>query len=325
MNKPKVVVTRKQFDSEMDRLRAVSDLTIIESDHLPTQEELKSKVIGAKALFVHINDDINGEIMDAAGDSLKIIGQFGVGYDNVDVDAASERNIAVANTPGVLTETTASFAFTLMQAAARRIAECDRFVRDGKWKYFEPLDLLGYDLSASVLGIIGYGRIGSYLGKIASENNMKVLYYNRSTPEETYGAERIDTMKELLEKSDVVSIHCPFTPETNNLISKNELSYMKKTSTLINTARGPIVNLDDLYDALSNNRIAYAALDVTDPEPINMDHPILKLDNLTILPHIASATVETRRKMSMMTVDNIIEGLNSSLPTYCVNSEKISW
>ena len=154
---------------------------------------------------------------------------------------------------------------------------------------------------------------------------MKVLYYNRSTPEETYGAERIDSMKELLEKSDVVSIHCPFTPETNNLISKKELSYMKKTSTLINTARGPIVNLDDLYDALSNNRIAYAALDVTDPEPINMDHPILQLDNLTILPHIASATVETRRKMSMMTVDNIIEGLNSSLPTYCVNSEKISW
>ena len=263
--------------------------------------------------------------MDAAGDSLKIIGQFGVGYDNVDVDAASKRNIAVANTPGVLTETTASFAFTLMQSAARRIAECDRFVRDGKWKYFEPLDLLGFDLSSSVLGIIGFGRIGSYLAKIASENNIKVLYFNRSNPKETYGAEKIDTMKELLEKSDVVSIHCPLTPETNNLISKKELSYMKKNSTLINTARGPIVNLDDLYQSLSKNEIAYAALDVTDPEPINMDHPILHLNNLTILPHIASATVETRRKMSKMTVDNIIEGLNSKLPTYCVNSEEISW
>ncbi|MBL40518.1 MAG: D-glycerate dehydrogenase [Chloroflexi bacterium] len=325
MSKPKVVVTRKQFDSEMNRLREVAELTIIEQDYLPTQEELKNKVKGATAIFVHINDDINGEIMDAAGGSLKIIGQFGVGYDNVDVDAASKRNIAVANTPGVLTETTASFAFTLMQSAARRIAECDRFVRDGKWKYFEPLDLLGFDLSSSVLGIIGFGRIGSYLAKIASENNMKVLYFNRSNPKETYGAEKIDTMKELLEKSDVVSIHCPLTPETNNLISKKELSYMKKNSTLINTARGPIVNLDDLYQSLSKNEIAYAALDVTDPEPINMDHPILHLSNLTILPHIASATVETRRKMSKMTVDNIIEGLNSKLPTYCVNSEEISW
>lgn len=325
MSKPKVVVTRKQFDSEMNRLREVAQLTIIEQDYLPTQEELKTKVKDATAIFVHINDDINGEIMDAAGDSLKIIGQFGVGYDNVDVDAASQRNIAVANTPGVLTETTASFAFTLMQSAARRIAECDRFVRDGKWKYFEPLDLLGFDLSSSVLGIIGFGRIGSYLAKIASENNIKVLYFNRSNPKETYGAEKIDTMKELLEKSDVVSIHCPLTPETNNLISKKELSYMKKNSTLINTARGPIVNLDDLYQSLSKNEIAYAALDVTDPEPINMDHPILHLSNLTILPHIASATVETRRKMSKMTVDNIIEGLNSKLPTYCVNSEEISW
>ena len=325
MSKPKVVVTRKQFDSEMNRLREVAELTIIEQDYLPTQEELKNKVKGATAIFVHINADINGEIMDAAGGSLKIIGQFGVGYDNVDVDAASKRNIAVANTPGVLTETTASFAFTLMQSAARRIAECDRFVRDGKWKYFEPLDLLGFDLSSSVLGIIGFGRIGSYLAKIASENNMKVLYFNRSNPKETYGAEKIDTMKELLEKSDVVSIHCPLTPETNNLISKKELSYMKKNSTLINTARGPIVNLDDLYQSLSKNEIAYAALDVTDPEPINMDHPILHLSNLTILPHIASATVETRRKMSKMTVDNIIEGLNSKLPTYCVNSEEISW
>ena len=154
---------------------------------------------------------------------------------------------------------------------------------------------------------------------------MKVLYFNRSNPKETYGAQKIDTMKELLEKSDVVSIHCPLTPETNNLISKKELSYMKKNSTLINTARGPIVNLDDLYQSLSKNEIAYAALDVTDPEPINMDHPILHLNNLTILPHIASATVETRRKMSKMTVDNIIEGLNSKLPTYCVNSEEISW
>ena len=202
-------------------------------------------------------------------------------------------------------------------------------------KYFKPKNIfeLGTSFGISTLYLSSANpdsNIKTFEGcnesaKIASENNMKVLYFNRSNPKETYGAEKIDTMKELLEKSDVVSIHCPLTPETNNLISKKELSYMKKNSTLINTARGPIVNLDDLYQSLSKNEIAYAALDVTDPEPINMDHPILHLNNLTILPHIASATVETRRKMSKMTVDNIIEGLNSKLPTYCVNSEEISW
>ncbi|MBA46892.1 MAG: D-glycerate dehydrogenase [Dehalococcoidia bacterium] len=325
MNKPKVVVTRTQFENEMERLRDVSDLIIIDTPNPPTSEELKQKISGATALFAHINDSVNAEIMDAAGPSLKVIAEFGVGYDNVDVDAANERNIAVANTPGVLTETTASFAFTLMQSAARRIAEADRFVRNGKWAHFEPLDLLGYDLSSSVLGIIGFGRIGSYLGKIANDNGMKVLYYNRSIPEETYGAQRMDSLEELLENSDVVSLHCPYTPETKNLITKKQLKLMKKSSTLINTARGPIVNLDDLYESLSSGVIAYAVLDVTDPEPINMDHPILNLDNLTILPHIASATVETRKKMSKMTVDNILEGLQNKLPTYCVNSENISW
>jgi len=325
MNKPKVVVTRTQFENEMERLRDVSDLIIIDTPNPPTSEELKQKISGATALFAHINDSVNAEIMDAAGPSLKVIAEFGVGYDNVDVDAANERNIAVANTPGVLTETTASFAFTLMQSAARRIAEADRFVRNGKWAHFEPLDLLGYDLSSSVLGIIGFGRIGSYLGKIANDNGMKVVYYNRSIPEETYGAQRMDSLEELLENSDVVSLHCPYTPETKNLITKKQLKLMKKSSTLINTARGPIVNLDDLYESLSSGDIAYAALDVTDPEPINMDHPILNLDNLTILPHIASATVETRKKMSKMTVDNILEGLQNKLPTYCVNSENISW
>ena len=325
MAKPKVVVTRKQFTDEMKRLSKVSNLVIIDTPTPPSNTELKEQIKGATALFAHINDDVSSEIMDAAGQTLKIIAEFGVGYDNVDVNAANERNIAVANTPGVLTETTASFAFTLIQSAARRIAECDRYVRNGKWKFFEPLDLLGYDLSSSTLGIIGFGRIGSYLGKIASNNNMKVIYYNRSTPAETYGAEKVDSLNQLLEKSDIVSIHCPYTPETKNLIAKKELSIMKNNATLISTARGPIVNLDDLYEALSKNKIAYAALDVTDPEPIKMGHPILKLENLTIVPHIASATVETRKKMSKMTVDNIIEGLNSTIPTHCVNSENIQW
>ena len=272
MNKPKVVVTRKQFDSEMDRLRAVSDLTIIESDHLPTQEELKSKVIGAKALFVHINDDINGEIMDAAGDSLKIIGQFGVGYDNVDVDAASERNIAVANTPGVLTETTASFAFTLMQAAARRIAECDRFVRDGKWKYFEPLDLLGYDLSASVLGIIGYGNTGRAFAKCLSGFNCKVLAYDKNKKNFSDDYVQESSLEDIQNKSDIISFHTPYDESTHHYLNEAFIKKMNKPFYVINTARGKVINTSDFIKGLKSKKIQGACLDVLEYEKATIEN-----------------------------------------------------
>ena len=321
----KVLVTRRQFEEEMDRLRAAADTVVLTRPAPATRPELLEAVRGCTAIFAHITDQIDAEVMDAAGDSLKVIAEFGVGYDNIDVNAASERNIAVGNTPGVLTETTADFAFALIQAAGRRLAESDRFVRKGEWKWFDPLDLLGQDINGSTLGIVGLGRIGSSVAKRALASGMNVVYHNRTQPEDDLGCTRVGSLDELLAKSDFVSIHCPLTPETNGLIGKAQLEKMPKHAVLINTARGPIVDTDALTDALRDGTIAYAALDVTNPEPIPTDHPLLSMENVTLLPHIASATVGTRRKMSQMTVDNILAVLRGELPPDCVNSERINW
>ena len=267
---------------------------------------------GAHGVFAHITDTIDAAVMDAAGPNLKVIAEFGVGYDNIDVAAASERNIAVGNTPGVLTETAADFGFTMIQAAGRRIAESERFVRRGEWKWFEPLDLLGVDIYGSTLGIVGFGRIGSAVARRAIGSGMN-------------GCERVGTLNELLGRSDFVTLHCPLTPETNRLIGTEELKRMKPEASLINTARGPIVDTEALTAALRNGEIAYAALDVTDPEPIPADHPLVSMENVTIVPHIASATVGTRRKMSEMAVDNILATIEGKLPPNCVNAGDINW
>lgn len=322
---PKVLVTRRQFEDQMDRLRAVADTVVLERPTPATRPELLEAVKGCTAIFAHITEQIDAEVMDAAGPSLKVIAEFGVGYDNIDTTAANERNIAVGNTPGVLTETAADFAFALIQAAARRLAESDRFVRRGEWKWFEPLDLLGLDINGSTLGIVGMGRIGSSVARRAIASGMTVLYHNRNKAEDELGATRVSSLDELLERSDFVTLHCPLTPETQGLIGTAELKKMQSHSALINTARGPVVDTDALTDALKSGEIAYAALDVTDPEPIPTDHPLLEMENVTLLPHIASATVGTRKKMSQMTVDNILAVLEGKLPPNCVNSDDINW
>ena len=309
----------------MDRLRAEAETVVLTRPAPATREELLEAVKGVTGIFAHITDRIDGEVMDAAGDSLKVIAEFGVGYDNIDAEAASARNIAVGNTPGVLTETTADFAFALIQAAARRLAESDRFVRRGEWKWFDPLDLLGLDINGSTLGIVGMGRIGSAVAQRAVASGMKVVYFNRNRAENENGAELVGSLNELLETSDFVTLHCPLTPETNGLIGTEQLKRMQSHAALINTARGPVVNTDALTDALRSGEIAYAALDVTDPEPIQTDHPLLGMENVTLLPHIASATVGTRLKMSQMTVDNILAALRGELPPNCVNSDQINW
>ncbi len=309
----------------MDRLRAEAETVVLTRPAPATREELLEAVRGVTGIFAHITDQIDGEVMDAAGDSLKVIAEFGVGYDNIDTAAANERNIAVGNTPGVLTETTADFAFALIQAAGRRLAESDRFVRRGGWKWFDPLDLLGLDINGSTLGIIGMGRIGSSVARRAVASGMRVIYYNRNRANEEHGAELAGSLDELLEESDFVTLHCPLTPETQGLISTDQLKKMQSHAVLINTARGPVVDTEALTAALSSGEIAYAALDVTDPEPIPTDHPLLKMENVTLLPHIASATVGTRRKMSEMTVDNILAVLRGELPPNCVNSDEINW
>ncbi len=309
----------------MDRLRAEADITVLTRPEPATREELLEAVKGVTGIFAHITDRIDADVMDAAGDSLKVIAEFGVGYDNIDTAAANERNIAVGNTPGVLTETTADFAFALIQSAARRLAESDRFVRRGEWKWFDPLDLLGLDINGSTLGIVGMGRIGSSVAKRAAASGMRVIYFNRNRADEEHGAELAGSLDDLLAESDFVTLHCPLTPETQGLISTSQLQKMQNHAVLINTARGPVVDMEALTDALGSGEIAYAALDVTDPEPIPTDHRLLEMENVTLLPHIASATVGTRKKMSEMTVDNILAALRGELPPNCVNSDQINW
>lgn len=323
--RPKVLVTRRQFKDQVARLEAAAETLVLERPAPATRDELFKAAKGATAIFAHITDRIDAEVMDAAGPQLKVIAEFGVGYDNIDVNAASQRSIAVGNTPGVLTETTADFAFALVQAAARRLAESDRFVRRGEWKWFEPLDLLGMDINGSTLGIVGMGRIGSSVAKRAMASGMKVIYYNRNRAANEMGARRASSLDELLAKSDFVTLHCPLTPETNGLIGTAQLKKMKRESALINTARGPVVDMDALASALKDGTIAYAALDVTNPEPVPAGHPLLGMENVTLLPHIASATVGTRRKMSEMTVDNILAVLDGKLPPNCVNTDRIKW
>lgn len=324
-SRPKILVTRRQFQDQVDRLNEVSDALVLDRPAPATPTELQAAATNAHGIFAHITDAIDAAAMDAAGPNLKVIAEFGVGYDNIDVDAASERNIAVANTPGVLTEAAADFGFTMIQTAGRRIAESDRFVRRGEWKWFEPLDLLGVDIYGSTLGIVGFGRIGSAVARRALGSGMNVIYVTRSQPKDDLGCERVSTLNELLERSDFVTLHCPLTPETNGLMGTEEFKRMKPEASLINTARGPIVNTDALTAALRDGEIAYAALDVTDPEPIPADHPLVSMENVTLVPHIASATIGTRRKMSEMTVDNILASIDGKLPPNCVNADKINW
>jgi glyoxylate reductase len=232
----------------------------------------------------------------------------------------------VCNTPGVLTETTADFAFALLLAAARRVVEGERNVKEGKWKTWGPMILLGQDVHHATLGIIGLGRIGAEVAKRGKGFDMKVIYFDtirRPDLEKTLGVEYRD-LKSLLAESDFITIHTPLLPETNHLISKEQFETMKKTAILVNTARGPIVDPKALYDALRNGRITYAALDVTEPEPIPLNDPLLTLGNALIVPHIASASVATRTKMATMAVDNLLAALKGERPPHIVNPEALA-
>ena len=236
-----------------------------------------------------------------------------VGFDNIDVVEATKRGIPVGNTPGVLTETTADFAFALLMAAGRRVSEGDRYTRAGNWKTWGPMVLLGQDIHGSTLGIIGFGRIGVEMAKRAKGFGMNIVYYDvirNEEREKEYGVTYCADVMELLAQSDFVSIHVNLTPETRHLINADTLSGMKSTAVLVNTSRGPVVNQTALYHALKDGTIGAAGLDVTEVEPISMDDPLLTLENVIIAPHIASGSVVTRTKMSLMAVDNLLAGLN---------------
>lgn len=318
--KPKVYVTRRLPQEVWDELVQLIDVDLWDADTPPPYETLLEKVAGKEGLLCLLTDRIDAHLIQA-GSNLRVISQIAVGYDNIDIREASRRGIKVGNTPGVLTDATADFAFTLLMAAARRVGEGIEYVRDGNWKTWGLTLLLGQEVYGTALGIIGFGRIGQAVAERARGFNMKILYHDRSRKleaEKKLGTEFKD-LDNLLKEADFVSLHVDLNEETERLIGARELNLMKPSAVLINTARGSIVDSEALYKALKENKIAYAALDVTDPEPLPVDDKLLSLPNIIVVPHIASATRASRVKMCQMAVQNLIAGLNNEPLPYPVN------
>jgi len=322
LTRPKVFVTRVIPDRGQAMVSEFCEAEIWQAELPPPRAVLLQKVRGLDGLLCLLTDRIDGEVMDAAGPGLKVISNHAVGVDNIDLPAATARGIPVGNTPGILTDATADFAFALLMAAARRVVEGERYVRLGRWKTWGPSLLLGADISGATLGIVGYGRIGQALARRASGFDMRILYCDPSlaSADPALPGQRVD-FETLLRQSDFISLHTPLTPETYHLIDARALELMKPTAVLINTARGPVVDPDALYQALKAGRIFAAALDVTDPEPIPPDSPLLELENLIVVPHIASASRTTREKMATMAAENLIAGLKGERLPHCVNPE----
>ena len=281
------------------------------------RDEILNGVKGADALLSVLTDKIDAEIMDAGLPTLKIIANMAVGFDNVDSEAAKQRNIMVANTPGVLTDTVAEHTFSLMLAISHRIVEADKFTRAGLYKACGPMLLLGSDLSGKTLGVVGLGRIGSRVAHHAAKGfGMKILYTDPKQSQEferEFGAGFFENIDDLLPRSDYVSLHVPLLETTRHLIDERRLKLMKSTAYLINTARGPVVDEKALVNALKKGWIRGAAIDVFENEP-RVEPELLKLNNIILTPHIASATEETRDKMAVLAAKNIIEALEGRMP-----------
>jgi len=314
----KVVVTRKIPGPAVDLLQQQGyEVVAFPENRVQTTEELKKFVVGADAILSLLTDKIDGPVMDAAGKQLKIIANYAVGFDNIDLEAAKKRNLMVTNTPGVLTETVAEHTFSLMLSIAHRISEADRFSRAGSYHAWGPELLLGTDVSGKTLGVVGLGRIGSLVAHHAARGfGMKILYTDpKPNPEfeKEYGAVFVEKLDDMLPQCDFVSIHVPLLDSTRHLINETRLNLMKKTAYLINTSRGPIVDEKALASALAENRIGGAALDVYEFEP-EITPELKKLDNVILTPHIASATRETRDKMAEMAAQNIIDALEGKTP-----------
>lgn len=324
MAKPRVFVTRLIPETGLELVSNYCEADIWSDELPPPREMLLERVKGVDGILALLTDKIDAGVMDAAGPNLRVISNYAVGYDNVDIAEATRRNIPVGNTPDVLTDTTADLAFALLMAAARRIIEGDRYVREGKWKTWGPRVLLGQDVSGATLGIVGFGRIGKAMSERAAGYGMKVIYYHPFCEfdplAKEIGADCVD-FDTLLRESDFVSIHVPLTDETRHMFDAEAFGKMKSTAILINTARGPIVDPEALYHALKDGTINYAALDVTEPEPIPMDSPLLTLDNIVIVPHIGSASVQTRGRMAEMAAQNLIAGLQGERLPHCVNPQ----
>ena len=300
-----------------------NSVEVYPEDQIIPRVVLLDRVKGADALLPILTDRVDAELLDAAGPQLKIVANFAVGYNNIDVPAATARRIPVTNTPGVLTDSTADLAFALMLSAGRRLGEGERMVRARHWPGWGPMQLMGSDIHGKTLGIYGMGRIGQAMARRALAFDMKILYTNR-TPmdadtEKLYQARYVDKAT-LLAESDFLSIHCPLTPETTHAFGAAEFKAMKRSAYLINTSRGPVVDEAALVDALKSGEIAGAGLDVYEKEPI-LHEGLYDCENAVIIPHLGSATLETRGKMASIAATNIIARLHGERPPNCVNPE----
>jgi glyoxylate reductase len=317
----KVFVTRMIPQAGLDLLRSEFEVFVNPHDRVLTKEELVEAVKGKDGLLCLLTDPVDRDVI-LAEPNLKMIASYAVGYDNIDVKAATERGIPVSNTPEVLTDATAELAWALIFAAARRIVEADRFTRAGKFHGWSPLLMLGQGLSNKTLGIIGAGRIGTAVALKSKGLDMKILYTdekNNELLEKALRATKVP-LSTLLSQSDVISIHVPLTRQTHHLIGEQQLRMMKPTGILINTARGPIVDEHALVRALQDHCIFGAGLDVYEHEP-QISKELLSLENVVVQPHTGSGTLETRTKMAVMAAENLIAGLHGNIPPNCVNRE----
>jgi glyoxylate reductase len=320
-----VLVTGNLPGDIADRIRDGYAVRMHDLDRPMQRDALLEAVAHADGLLCMITDRVDEKLLDLAP-RLKIVANFGVGYNNIDVDAAAGRGVMVTNTPDVLTDSTADLAMALLLAVGRRMVESDRYTREGRFGFWAPFHFLGHEVSGATLGILGMGRIGEAVARRARGFNMRVLYHNR-TPlppdrEQALGAGWVERER-LLETSDYVSLHVPLTPDTHHLIGEAELAMMKPDAFLINTSRGPVVDEAALLKALKDGRIAGAGLDVYENEPV-LTPGLPALDNVVLLPHIGSATMTTRRRMATMAVDNLLAGLEGEAPLNWVNKEMMA-
>jgi glyoxylate reductase len=318
-----VYVTRPLPQPAIDLLRNECDVDMNPADTAVTQHELVEKVNGKDGILCLLTDMIDERVIEAA-DRARVFANFAVGYDNIDVDAATSRGILVTNTPGVLTDTTAELAWALVFTAARRTAEADRFTREGRFVGWSPTLLLGQDITGKTLGVVGAGRIGTAFAEKSRGFRMKILYHDvepNADFEKRTGGTYV-SLDALLRQSDVISLHVPLTPTTLHLIGKDELDKMKNTAVLVNTSRGPVVDEQALAEALKTGQIAGAGLDVYEEEP-KVNPALLTLDNVVLAPHIGSASVETRTKMAVMAAENLLAALRGEIPQNLVNPDAL--
>lgn len=307
----------------LKRIREFFDVEIWQEYLPPPKKVLIEKARQSDALVTLLSDPVEKELFESAP-NLKIVAQMAVGFDNIDLLEATKHGVLVTNTPEVLTETTADFAWALIMAVARRVVEADNYVRSGKWKVpWHPAMLVGRDVYGATIGIVGAGRIGQAVARRSKSFNMRILYFNTSPRpelEESLDAKRME-LNELLKESDFVTIHVPLTKQTTHLIDADKLGLMKKSAYLINNSRGAVVDERALYEALRAGKIAGAGLDVFEEEPVSLTNPLLKLQNVVLAPHISSASVETRARMAEMVAENLIAFFRGEKPPNLVNND----